>query len=786
MSFTPCILKPLILAVLVLLPSGAMARDDAPQRECFDYSALPPLPNTGAVECAWGFPGGLAAVQEDKLFALADGSEQWVEADPGPLGISASAITTSAAGKLYVVDGMKVSTLEVIEDKLVRAELADLPVALRDGDAEVVGDTLYVAGLDLQGTSIFIAGSETVDAWSTLTTRRVLTAQSRGQIYVFSEEEETTGLAAYAYTPLNGGWKGLGVSEFALKAEEAFACGDAHILFPEKGTEKLAGLYITQKRWVHFDTESLPTSDFAVVSDYKSFTVFTPQGVRKAEAVFPGTKYGIWDHLIVAAFFILMLWMGKYFSKREKSEDDFFRGGHRLPWWAVGLSMFATGASAISLMAMPAKAYTENWIYFFGGPLQMLFLPVVFMVVIPIARRLNFSTAFEYLEARYCRPVRISGSVAFAATQILGRMATIMLLPSIALSAICGMPMHMSILIMGVVTTTYCMMGGLEAVIWTDVIQAVVMLVAMIMCVIWVFISLDVPGSEAMGLVWAERKLVMMDFSWDVTQPIIYIILLTSALNSLVGLGDQNFIQRVQAVPTEKEARKAVATQLFVAVPLNACLFGLGTCLFVYYHYNAADISPAMKADGIFPLFAAQKLPTGLAGVVVAALMAATMSTLSSALNSVSNIAVEDYVRRFKQDLTDHQALLWGKGMTVALGVIGTGLSLWLARSNTTSIWDMIMVIMGVAFSPMGSMFLLGVLTTRVHTGGIVAGFAAGISVTLYCKYNLTLHPFFFGMLGLIPSIVVAYVVSSIFPRKTPRDLTGLTVFSLPPKADGE
>ena len=784
MSFTPSIFKSLSLALLVLLPCGATADDDALQRKCFDYSALPALPNTAAVECAWGFPGGLAVVQEDKLFLLADGSEQWTEADPGPVGISDSAITASAAGKLHVVDGVKVSTLAVVDGTLVRTELADLPVAIRDGDAEVIGDTLYVAGLDSQGANIFIAGGEAVDAWSTLAARRVLTAESQGQIYLFSEEEGAAGLAAYVYAPNNGGWETLGMSEFGLKAEEAFACGDAHILFPAMGTETLAGLYTTQKRWVHFDTESLPTTDFAVVSDYKSFTILTPQGVRKTEAIFPGTKYGIWDHLIVAAFFILMLWMGKYFSKREKSEDDFFRGGHRLPWWAVGLSMFATGASAISLMAMPAKAYTENWLYFFGGPLQMLFLPVVFMVVIPIARRLNFASAFEYLEARYCRPVRIFGSVAFAATQVLGRMATIMLLPSIALSAICGMPMHVSILIMGAVTTIYCMMGGLEAVIWTDVIQAVVMLAAMIMCVIWVFVSLDVPGSEAMSLVWAERKLVMVDFSWDVTQPILFILLLTAVFNSLIGLGDQNFIQRVQAVPTEKEARKAVATQLLVAVPLNACLFGLGTCLFVYYHYNAADISPAMKADGIFPLFAAQKLPTGLAGVVVAALMAATMSTLSSALNSVSNIAVEDYVRRFKQELTDHQALLWGKGLTVALGVIGTGLSLWLARSNATSIWDMIMVIMGVAFSPMGSMFLLGVLTTRVHTGGIIAGFAAGISVTLYSKYNLTLHPFFFGMLGLIPSIVVAYVVSTIFPRRTPRDLTGLTVFSLPPKEE--
>ena len=141
MLLTQRIFKPVILALLVLLSFGATAGADA-EKKCFEYSDLPSLPNKATVECAWGFPDGLAAVQADKLFVLKDGAEKWVQVDSGPLGIGASAITTSAAGKLYVVDGVKVFTLGFAEDtlELVRTELADLPVAVRKGDAEVIVD----------------------------------------------------------------------------------------------------------------------------------------------------------------------------------------------------------------------------------------------------------------------------------------------------------------------------------------------------------------------------------------------------------------------------------------------------------------------------------------------------------------------------------------------------------------------------------------------------------------------------------------------------------------------
>ena len=749
--------------------------------DSFTVEPLVPLPEAGLPELAWRDDAGLTVQMNGRYLHLAEGAAQWEAVEGDPVALSGSALQTADGGRLYGIEGSEVFTLEYRAGRILRENRPALPFVVEAGQAVVSKGALYVAGLDASGRNVFLQDGIELAPWSDAPAQKVLAAQSQGRVFVFADEAGTGQLSIYEYNSNLSQWTAHGRSDFPVSAEAAFACGDGHLLLPGSGVEQLYGYYVTQKKWVAYELPALPLEDFEVISEYKRFTVFSPEGVRQVEAIFPGTKYGIYDHLIVAAFFVFMLWIGKYLSKREKTGNDFFRGGQRLPWWAVGLSMFATGASAISLMAMPAKAYMENWIY--AAPMVLMFveLPFVILFIIPITRRLKFSSAYEYLEVRFNRSVRMLGSIIYVAMQILGRMATIMLLPSVALSAICGIPMDVSILIMGIVTTIYCTMGGFEAVIWTDVIQAFVMLLAMVISVIWIFLSIDSSVADAWQLIMAEDKLKMVDFSWDMTQPIIYIIVISWLFNFFGRLGDQNFIQRVQATPTERQARKAVVTQLAVAIPLNVCLFGLGTCLFLYYNQHPSEISPAMKADGIFPLFAAQKLPTGLAGLVVAALMAATMSTLSSALNSVSNIGVEDYVKRFKPDLSPRGALLWGKGLTIFLGGLGTFLALLLAKSHIVSIWDLAILVGGILFAPMTAFYLLGVMTRRANATGVWIGGIAAIAVSVYCNQNLSLHPFFFPVISMGVCVGVGYTVSLLFPGP-PRDLKGLTVFSLPEK----
>lgn len=779
MLLISCMMKIFLFGLTLLVAGSVSAVTPSVSKDSFKVRPLPSLPETTIPSLAWRSPQGWVTEQHGNFHLLTEGAARWTAIPvDSPISIGPSVITTSADGKLYIVDGRKVCALEYTAGGMVSTNLTDLPVALSQGAAQAVRTTLYVAGIDARGSNTFFRDSVALTPWSEKPARRVLLAQSQYMLYLFADEDGSGKLAAYAFNNYDKTWKRLGVSSSAMEAEVAFACGDAHILFLGRHSQKLQGFYITQKAWVEFELPALPRGPFAFASDYKRFVIIEPGAAHEAEAVFPGTKYGLYDHLVVAAYFVGMLWIGKRLSRREKDEADFFRGGKRLPWWALGLSLFASGASAISLMSMPAKAYAENWIYFIGGPIAILLLPFKFWIVIPIVRHLNFSSAYEYLEARYCHAFRIFGGIGFIATQILGRMAGIMVLPAIALSALCGLPIHVSILLMGVITTIYCMMGGFEAVVWTDTIQAVIEILAIALCVIWVFTSLHVPMGEVVSLVQDEQKLKMLDFSLDVTQPIFLIVVISGLLGIVGAIGDQNFIQRVQAVTNEKEARKAVATQLLVAVPFNVMLFGLGTCLYIYYHYHSGDIPPAMKADGIFPLFAAQRLPPGLSGLAVTAIISATMSVLSSALNSSSDVTLTDFVSKLRPNLTHHQRVAWGKGLTVFYGVVATSLALWLAQTNAASVWDMLLVVSGLIFSPLGCMFTMGILTTRTNTRGVVCGMVAALGTNFYANRYLHLHPFFYATIGMGASCLFAYLFSVMLPDRKPKDLTGLTVFT--------
>lgn len=509
------------------------------------------------------------------------------------------------------------------------------------------------------------------------------------------------------------------------------------------------------------------------------FALISSEGVIEGEVERRPTRYGIYDHLVVAAFMVTMLIIGWFFSRRGASNADYFRGGRRVPFWASGLSLFATGASAISLMAMPGMSFSRNWLYFSLSIYIAFSTILVLLVYVPLARRLDVSTANEYLERRFGLSLRLFGAVIYSLSQIMARLAAIMLLPAIAISAIMGIPMTVSIVIMGVVTTIYATMGGIEGVIWTDVIQAIVMLAAVILCAGWALALIDISFSEAWSLLQSEEKLTVFNPSLGLLEPTMLVLFANSLVACLAQIGDQNFIQRVQCTPTEKEAKKAVLTQIIVAVPLNVILFSLGTVLYLFYREHPDLLDPTLKADGVFPLFAAQVLPAGLAGLVVAAIFAATMSTLSSAINSTANLGVEDFYRRLRRTPpSDKSCLLLGRILTFVLGIVGTSAALWLATSELRSVWDLAILIMGIILGPITGFFLLGVFTERTHSAGAFAGGIASVAATLYCRENTELHHFLYLPIGVFSCVIVGYLASWILPGGR-KDLDGLTVYTL-------
>ncbi len=676
----------------------------------------------------------------------------------------------------YRISGRKVSSLDGAES------FPDLPAALSNPGAALSGSDLYVAGglqllkLDLSAPQ---SGWVECSALPQAAAGRPALAVLHGTLYVSGTGESGTG--AFSYNPARDEWAALRPAPENLSGFVAASCGNEHLLYfnASRSDDRVLAYYRVADEWA--ETGRLPQAvrPVGAASAGEQFALFCPDSVITGKALLQPTKYGWVDHSVVAVLVIALVLVGVVFSKKEKSSGDYFRAGNRIPWWAAGLSLFASGASAISLMAMPGKSFSGNWIYFsISIFIVMIQLPLMLLVYIPLIRRLNIATANDYLERRYGLPIRMLGFVIYSLNQMLGRMAAILLLPSIALSAIFGLPMEQSILIMGVVATLYVTLGGLEAVIWTDVLQATVMLLAVITCCVWAFFSLDLSLPAAREALAGMNKLQMFDFSFDWTAPV-FLILFTNVIAMTFGLiGDQTFIQRIQCTPDEKESRKTIITQLAVAVPMNVVLFALGTLLFLFYKTRPDVISPALKSDGIFPFFAAQNLPPGMAGFVVAALLAATMSTVSGAINSVANLGVEDVYRRFFPKATDHKCLILGRILTVSLGIFGTGAALILARTSLQSVWDLALMITGMILAPITGIFVLGIFTKRANSTGVWVGTVASIAANYYAKFYMNLHALAYLTVGVFTCIAVGYLASFLSP-KPGKNLDGLTVYTL-------
>ncbi|MDB2682422.1 sodium/solute symporter [Opitutales bacterium] len=690
-----------------------------------------------------------------------------------------------AAG-IYQISGQQVSRV----DATGSVSLPDLPFLLDQPSGALIDGRLYVAG----GSTLFVLNlAASGSAWVELAALPLATegepalAGLHGILYLAGAG--VNGTQTFSYDPSQDRWSELAAAPQDLRGYLATACGNDHILYfnGQVADDVILAYHRTTDTW--FAMGQLPSAlqVLAVGSKGTEFTLFSAESTVSGEALLRPTKYGWVDHSVVAVLVCLLVGVGVYFSNKEKSSGDYFRGGQRIPWWAAGLSLFATGASAISLMAMPGKSFAENWIYFSGAIfVVMIQLPLLMLVYIPVARRLKISTANEYLERRFSLPVRMLGFVCFSLNQMLGRMAAILLLPALAISAIFGMPMEYSILIMGVVTTLFVTMGGLEAVIWTDVLQAVIMLLAVVVCAVYAFSALDMSVPVAFDLLGNLDKLQMFDWRIDWQAPVVIVIFLNTFVSVLGMIGDQNFIQRVQCTHDEKESRKAVYTQLAVAVPMNFVLFALGTLLFLFYVTRADTLSPALKADGVFPFFAAQNLPAGMAGFVVVALLAATISTVSSAMNSVANLGVEDVYRRFFPKVSDHQCLVFGRRLTLGLGIFGTVAALLLANtSGLQSIWDLFLMITGVVLAPITGIFVLGIFSRRVNTFGVWAGTAASVVANYYAKFHLDLHAMVYLIVGVFTCLIVGWLASFLAPPPPQTKVHGLTIFTLK-DAEGE
>ncbi|QDT65260.1 sodium:solute symporter [Calycomorphotria hydatis] len=484
------------------------------------------------------------------------------------------------------------------------------------------------------------------------------------------------------------------------------------------------------------------------------------------------------DLIALGAYALLLIGISAYFSRHDANCEDYFLAGRKIPWWAAGMSLLGGSISAITFMAFPAMSFRTNWVYLLGNFMILPVAPVVIRYYLPFYRQLNLTSAYEYLELRFGLIARMVGSTTYIAFQ-LGRMGVILYLPSLALSAVSNWDINFCIVAIGIIATAYTTLGGIEAVIWTDVIQVIVLIGGAIVTL--TVINQEVPGGleEIARNSWQAGKLHAVNFTWDMTATGIGIVLIGNFFKFLIPYSsDQTVVQRYLTTRDETQAARGIWLNALASLPVWTLFFAIGTALWGYYQLKPEALDPIGRTDEVFAWFIIHELPPGFAGLVLAGLFAACMSSLDSSLNSTATAITTDFYCRFRPDVSSEKALRVARKLTLLLGVLGTATAIWLAWQNTQSIWDQFLKIMGLLGGGLAGMFVAGIFTKRVMEAGVLIGFV-GSGLILICVSTFGIvHFFLYGAIGIISCLIISWTISC-FLSHDEKGLQGLTIFSL-------
>lgn len=499
---------------------------------------------------------------------------------------------------------------------------------------------------------------------------------------------------------------------------------------------------------------------------------------------------------VVALFLLGMAGMGVYFLKRNNSSEEYFLGGRKIPGWALGLSMVGTSISSITFLALPAAAFVLDYRQLTPN----LFMPVAALIAcwifIPFFRRGLKTTAYEYLESRYGTGIRIYAALYSLLGQLL-RLAIILYLVVLPLSEMLDISESTAILAFGVITCFYTVFGGIEAVVWTDVVQTVILLGGGLLCVAAVAFQLPggLPQILEIGMEYDKFSLGPLDFSFSER---------TFWVMSLIGFigfisefsSNQNVVQRYIAAPTLREARKATLICIVMSLPTWIFFFFIGSCLFAYYKvFPSAEVA-AMKPDDVLPHFILTEIWPGVGGVIIAACLAAAMSSLSSSINAVSTIWTIDFLRLMRRKSNDRFELVNAKLASGAAGIIMIAGAWGISLIPRESVYDLSAILGALLCSAGLTPFMLGFFTTRIGNRAILSGMYAALVFSVYNILNYfkllpeplqwNIHIYMAGPVcnGVMLAVALAY---SLFrPEPVTEQLRGLTVWTLasPGKAD--
>jgi len=444
---------------------------------------------------------------------------------------------------------------------------------------------------------------------------------------------------------------------------------------------------------------------------------------------------GAVDIFILILYGCVLIGMGLYYKRKCRTAEEFMVAGRSIPAWAAGLAVMSTYTSSISYIATPGKAYSSNWHPFI---FSLCIIPVSWFVcryAIPYYRKMKLISVYEFLENRLGSWARIYGALSFVLYMV-GRIAVILYLASLLLNTFIPCNIVMVIIVLGLITIVYTFLGGMEAVIWTDVMQSVIMIAGIIFCAVTltrdVFSQPDYLiqaafDAEKFSLGSTKFTLASQEHLFDRTIWVMIIFGITENLRSLIA--DQNCVQKYSSVADERQAKRSIWIGMLIYIPLTAMFLYIGTALFAYYSQGGHPLGEGItKGSEVFPFFIAQQLPVGLKGLVVAAILAAAMSTVDSNLNCSATVLLLDFYKRyFNPTVGEHASVVFLRATTIIWGILGTLFAILMIRAE--SILDVWWQISGIFGGGVLGVFILGLLRLRLRLWqGLVS---IGVSVAV-------------------------------------------------------
>lgn len=473
-----------------------------------------------------------------------------------------------------------------------------------------------------------------------------------------------------------------------------------------------------------------------------------------------------WIDIVVLVLYIgAVVIVGSWFARTSRTVKNFTAAGGKVPGFVVGLSLFGTYLSSMTFLGVPGKAYGANWnpfVFSLTLPVAAFFAANFF---IPFYRGVGEISAYTHLEARFGTWARTYTMLCYVLTQI-ARIGAILLGVALVLHTLLGWDMYTVILVTGTLVTLYTLLGGIEAVVWTDMIQSIVLVTGAAVALIILITGMPEGPGQILAIAGEHGKMSLGGWGASISESTVWVVFAYGVVINLNNFGiDQDQVQRYHVAKSDKEAARGVWTMACLYVPASLMFFIIGTSLYAFYDVHpglqdevrmqvaatqlgvdAASATPEQQAslretavaltdadigDKVFPHFIVTQLPTGMVGLLIAALLAAAMSSIDTSLNCSATVILRDvYGRYINRNAGEKESMRVLHGATLVWGALGTGIGLLLVQ--VTSLLDAWWIISGMLAGGMLGLFLLGLISKRANNAGAVIGVVAGLLVIVW------------------------------------------------------